>query len=626
MESIGVLLACPMNSYLEEELNKRYNLFRFWNFPDRSQFLSQHANSIRAVVGNAFAGADSSLIDALPKLEIVSSFSVGLDKIDLGKCKEKGIRVTNTPDVLTDDVADLAIGLMLAVLRRIPQCDRYVRNGLWKKGDFRLTTRFSGKRVGIIGLGRIGAAIAKRAEAFDCPISYYSRTKKANSAYTYYPSVLELASNCDILVVACALTEETRHIVNREVMDTLGPKGVLINIGRGPHVDEPELVKALTEGRLGGAGLDVFENEPHAPEELFKLDNVVLLPHVASGTVETRTDMANLVLGNLEAHFNGKPLLTQREMSKNGVLITYPMSSYLEDELSSKFSLFKIWEYSSHHEFLKQNSNSIHAIVGNASYGANAELIDSLPNLEIIATYSVGVDKIDLGKCKERGIRVTNTPDVLTDDVADLGIGLILATLRRICVADTFLKSGFWTNSQFPLSTKFSGKSVGILGLGRIGYAIAKRVEAFGCHVSYCSRSKKPNVQYKYYEKVIDLAANCDILVISCSLTEETRHIINRDVIDALGPKSILINIGRGAHVVESELVSALLDGRLGGAGLDVFENEPHVPEELLKLDNVVILSHVGSDTVETCKAMADLVIGNLEAHFLKKPLLTPVV
>lgn len=305
-----MLMPCPMNTYLEAELSKRYNLFRFWNFPDRAEFLSQNAGSIRAVVGNAFAGADAALIDALPKLEIVASFSVGLDKIDLGKCKEKGIRVTNTPDVLTDDVADLAIGLMLAVLRRVPQCDQYVRDGLWKKGDFRLTTRFSGKTVGIIGLGRIGAAIAKRAEAFDCPIAYYSRTKKADSTYTYYPSVVELASNCDILVVACALTAETRHIVNREVMEALGPKGYLINIGRGPHVDEPELVSALAEGRLGGAGLDVYENEPHVPEELCKLDNVVLLPHVGSGTEETRKDMADIVLGNLEAHFSGKPLLT----------------------------------------------------------------------------------------------------------------------------------------------------------------------------------------------------------------------------------------------------------------------------------------------------------------------------
>jgi len=246
----------------------------------------------------------------LPKLEIISSFSVGLDKIDLGKCKEKGIRVSNTPDVLTDDVADLAIALILATLRRICESDRYVRKGLWKKGDFKLSTKFTGKSVGIIGLGRIGTAIAKRAEAFNCPINYYTRSEKQNTSYKYYSSVLELAANCEILVVACPLTEETRHIVNREVIDALGPKGVIINIGRGPHIDEPELVSALVEGRLGGAGLDVYENEPQVPEQLFELDNVVLLPHVASGTFETRKEMADLVIGNLEAHFLNKPLLT----------------------------------------------------------------------------------------------------------------------------------------------------------------------------------------------------------------------------------------------------------------------------------------------------------------------------
>ncbi|KAK6268049.1 hypothetical protein QUC31_012209 [Theobroma cacao] len=310
MESIGVLMVCPMNSYLEHELEKRFNLFRFWTVPEKSAFLATNKNSIRAVVGNSSAGADAELIEALPKLEIVASFSVGLDKIDLAKCKEKGIRVTNTPDVLTDDVADLAIGLMLAVLRKLCESDRYVRSGKWKKGDYRLTTKFTGKRVGIIGLGRIGMAVAKRAEAFSCPISYYSRTEKPEIKYKYYPGVVELAANCDILVVACSLTEETLHIINREVIDALGPKGVLINVGRGPHVDEPELVSALVERRLGGAGLDVFEHEPEVPEELFGLDNLVLLPHVGSGTVETRQAMADLVIGNLEAHFLNKPLLT----------------------------------------------------------------------------------------------------------------------------------------------------------------------------------------------------------------------------------------------------------------------------------------------------------------------------
>lgn len=272
--------------------------------------MKANSNSIRAVVGNASASADSELIDSLPSLEIVSNYSVGLDKIDLAKCKEKGIRVSYTPDVLTEDVADLAIGLILATLRGICECDRYVRAGLWKTGNFKLTTKFSGKTVGIIGLGRIGSAIAKRAEAFSCPISYYSRSEKPDSKYKYYPSVVELASNCHILVVACPLTAETHHIINREVIDALGPKGVLINIGRGPHVDEAELVSALVEGRLGGAGLDVFENEPEVPEKLFGLDNVVLLPHVGSGTVETRNAMADLVIRNLEAHFLNKPLPT----------------------------------------------------------------------------------------------------------------------------------------------------------------------------------------------------------------------------------------------------------------------------------------------------------------------------
>lgn len=170
--------------------------------------------------------------------------------------------------------------------------------------------QFSGKTVGIIGLGRIGTAIAKRAEAFDCPISYYSRTEKPNSKYKYYSNVVDLAANCQVLVVACPLTEETHHIINRGVIDALGPNGFLINIGRGPHVDESELVSALLEGRLGGAGLDVFEDEPHVPKELFGLDNVVLQPHVGSGTWETRKEMADLVLGNLEAHFLKKPLLT----------------------------------------------------------------------------------------------------------------------------------------------------------------------------------------------------------------------------------------------------------------------------------------------------------------------------
>ncbi|KAL8537609.1 hypothetical protein ACS0TY_012654 [Phlomoides rotata] len=314
------------------------------------------------------------------------------------------------------------------------------------------------------------------------------------------------------------------------------------------------------------------------------------------------------------------------KMGNAGIMMTYEMSSYLEQQLEKRFTLFKLWESPTKSLFLDRYADSVRAVVGSTKEGADSELIDSLPRLEIIASYSVGLDKIDLDKCRERGIRVTNTPDVLTDDVADAAIGLAIATLRKICACDGFVRSRLWRNGDFELATKFSGKSIGIVGLGRIGSAIAKRAEAFGCTISYHSRTKKHNKSYKYYSNIIDLATNCEILVISCSLTEETRHIVNRGVLDALGPKGILINIGRGQHVDEHELVSALRYGRIAGAGLDVFENEPHVPESLFGLENVVLLPHVGSETVETSSAMADLVVANLEAHFLNKPLLTPVI
>lgn len=300
-----------MFSYIEEQAEKRFKVFKFDTFSQRQEFISKNADSIRAILTNSKNGANAELIEALPKLEIVSSFSVGVDKVDLGKCKEKGVNVTNTPDVLTDEVADSALALILATLKRICAADRYVRDGSWKKkGDFNLSTKFSGKRVGIVGLGRIGAAIAKRAESFSCPISYHSRSEKPNVNYKFYPNILDLAANCDILVVACDLTKETRHIINRKVIDAVGPNGVIINIGRGAHVDEAELVSALVEGRLGGAGLDVYEHEPEVPEQLLGLDNVVLLPHIGSATWETRKAMADLAIQNLEAHFSNKPLLT----------------------------------------------------------------------------------------------------------------------------------------------------------------------------------------------------------------------------------------------------------------------------------------------------------------------------
>eukprot|EP00246_Nothoceros_aenigmaticus_P001094 TRINITY_DN11436_c0_g1_i1.p2 TRINITY_DN11436_c0_g1~~TRINITY_DN11436_c0_g1_i1.p2 ORF type:complete len:356 (+),score=40.84 TRINITY_DN11436_c0_g1_i1:104-1069(+) len=306
----GVLQTQPMIDDLENALSAKFNHYRLWEAEDPVAFIAEHAEDIKAVVAN-FSGAKGDLINALPSLEIVASFSVGVNAIDVPLCRERGVAVSYTPDVLTDDCADMAVALLLATVRRVCAMDRYVRKGLWPvHGDFPLTARLSGKRLGIVGLGRIGLAIAKRAEAFGCLISYHSRSEKAKTPYTYFTTILDLARNCDILLLSCALTKETYHIVDRQVIDALGPKGTLINIARGPVVHERELVEALLEGRLGAAGLDVYEEEPEVPRELWDLDNVVLLPHAASLTWETRQGMGNLVVANLEAHFSGKPLVT----------------------------------------------------------------------------------------------------------------------------------------------------------------------------------------------------------------------------------------------------------------------------------------------------------------------------
>ncbi|KAL3684391.1 hypothetical protein R1sor_002413 [Riccia sorocarpa] len=299
----------------QEEFESKFEHFYLWDQKDRESFFKEKGSLIKGVVTDTKGWVNEELLQKLPNVEIVSSNSVGLDKVDLNLCKERGIIVTNTPDVLTDCTAETALALLLACMRQIPAADRYVREGRWPtEGDFRFTTKVSGKRVGVVGLGRIGAAIAKRCEGFGCKISYYARSKKSDYPhYSYYSSVVDLAKNSDILIAACALTKETTSIINREVLDALGPEGFVVNIARGPVIDEVELVKALVEKRIAGAGLDVFVNEPEVPKELLDMDNVTLQPHVGSATVETRNDMSRLVMDNLIAHFSGQPVLTPAE-------------------------------------------------------------------------------------------------------------------------------------------------------------------------------------------------------------------------------------------------------------------------------------------------------------------------
>ncbi|HKQ11574.1 MAG TPA: 2-hydroxyacid dehydrogenase, partial [Rhizomicrobium sp.] len=236
----------------------------------------------------------------------------GYDGIPVEYARSKGIPVTNTPDVLNDDVADLAIALMIMTARRLVASDSYVRAGKWlKNGNYPLAQKASGKRVGILGMGRIGKEIAKRAEAMNNTIAYHTRRPVADVSYKHYPDLVALAKNSDFLLVIIPSTPQTQKIVNKAVIEALGPTGILVNVARGAVVDEDALVEALKSGKLGGAGLDVFAKEPQVPEALLPMANVVLQPHVGSATHETRRAMSQLVLDNLDAHFAGKPLLTE---------------------------------------------------------------------------------------------------------------------------------------------------------------------------------------------------------------------------------------------------------------------------------------------------------------------------
>jgi hydroxypyruvate reductase len=266
------------------------------------------AASVQAVVTSAPVGVPAAWLPQLPALKVVSSFGVGLDKLPLDACREHKLPVGYTPDVLNDCVADLAMGLLLDGARRIAAADRFVRGGHWLQGRFPVTTRVSGKRLGIVGLGRIGQAVAHRALGFDMDIAYHNRRPVEGAAWRHEPSLLALADWADFLVLTLAGGAGTRHLVNADVLRALGPKGLLVNVARGSVVDEAALIACLQSGELGGAALDVFEDEPRVPEALLALEQVVLVPHMASGTQDTRQAMADLTLANLRAGLVGDPL------------------------------------------------------------------------------------------------------------------------------------------------------------------------------------------------------------------------------------------------------------------------------------------------------------------------------
>lgn len=296
---------------IETALDARYQVHRLSQSEDPGALLAEVGPRVRAVVTGGGTGVSPALFDALPQLGIIAINGIGTDAVDLERARRQGVRVTTTPGVLTDDVADIAIALMLASYRRIAEGDRLVRAGAWSKGKrLALGRSISGKRVGIFGLGQIGRAVAKRAESFSAQVRYFNRSEAPNAPWPRAESLEALARDSDILVVSVAGGPQTRGLVDRAVLDALGPEGILVNVARGSVVDEPELVSALKEGRIWGAGLDVFTHEPHVPEELFGLDNVVLMPHQGSATVETRLAMGELVLKNVAAYFAGQELPT----------------------------------------------------------------------------------------------------------------------------------------------------------------------------------------------------------------------------------------------------------------------------------------------------------------------------
>ena len=308
---VPVLIIGALLPSLQEAVETHFDATRFWELPDQATWLAQNGERIKAIVTSGALGASSEVIAKLPKLEAIFSFGVGYDSIAVDAARDRGIVVTNTPEVLDDCVADTAMALTLDVMRRYSEADRFLRAGQWPKGKFPLASKIGNKKIGIVGLGNIGEAIAKRATAFDMQVLYHNRKPKAGVAYQYYADLDAMITDCDVLVLAVPGGKSTEGLIDAKRLGLLGSKGFLVNIARGSVVDQAALIDALREGRIAGAGLDVYEDEPNVPQALIEMDNVVLLPHLASGTHETRQAMGDLVWSNIQGYYhNDRKVLT----------------------------------------------------------------------------------------------------------------------------------------------------------------------------------------------------------------------------------------------------------------------------------------------------------------------------
>lgn len=308
-DRVDILLPVRTRPSLMNALEQSYRVHRAWEAEDPQAFIDQVAPRVRGLVVNG-GPADEALMRRLPRLELIASYGVGYDGVDARAAARRGVVVTNTPGVLTEEVADLCVGLLLATIRELPQADRHVRSGQWRTRGFPTTASLRGRTVGIFGLGNIGRAIARRLEGFGVPICYCGRSRQDGVSYIYESDLVKLAQRVDTLICAVPGTPATRHAVNAEVFQALGAEGIFVNIGRGSTVDERALIAALESRTILAAGLDVFETEPHVPEKLLTMDNVVLLPHVGSGSTVTQEAIARLVLENVVSWFEGRGPLT----------------------------------------------------------------------------------------------------------------------------------------------------------------------------------------------------------------------------------------------------------------------------------------------------------------------------
>lgn len=312
-------------------------------------------------------------------------------------------------------------------------------------------------------------------------------------------------------------------------------------------------------------------------------------------------------------------------MSKPRLLLTCELMPEVMGDLEERYDVLRLYDAIDPDTLLREHGDSIRAVVTGGHIGWPVPMAEKTPNLELVAINGVGYDKVDLDQARSRGFRITNTPDVLSEDVADLAVGLIIASFRQIADGNTFARDGRWLGANMPLGRKVTGLRFGIYGLGQIGTEIANRLRAFGGNIAYCSRTPK-SVPFSYYATLVDLAQHSDVVVLAAAATPANRHVVNAEVLNALGPQGLLVNVARSSLIDEAALVTALTEGRLGGAALDVVENEPRIDHSVLSASRTLITPHIGSATRETRREMGRLLIENVDAHFQGRSLPSPVV